>query len=514
MVDEHVSGGGGSTTGHAVERPVVAVFGASGFVGRGLIEPLALRAHAVRCVSRDPSRLELPTRGNALPITADLLVEASLTRVLRGADVVYYLAHALAEPEAFADLEAEAAENFARAVAASGVRRIVYLGALAQIGGSGDASDHVSSRRRVGEILRSSGVPVTELRASVAIGAGSMPFEVVRALVERLPVMVTPRWTRMPIQPIAKADLIAYLLAAGEERGTASHVYEIGGASVIDYAELMRAYGRARGLRRLMIRVPVITPRLSSLWLKLVTPAHFRMGRRIVDSASHASVVADPAALEAFPIRPVGVEEAVRDALREEDEAVARLQLADPAAPTVSQRRRVGTRFLEYRAALVPADPSACFRVISDIGGRTGWYWGNALWRFRGALDRLVGGPGMRVVEASDRPRVVGDIVDFWTVDACDGESHLRLRADMKLPGEALLDLRVRPLESGEGCRIEQTVTFDARGVFGIVYWYALYPIHVLVFDRMLRGMARAAMGSSNPPRPPGRSRLAAPVRP
>lgn len=501
-------------SGPPTPAPVVVVFGASGFVGRGLLEPLSRTAHAVRCVSRDPSRLELPTRGNALPISADLLVESSLPRVLRGADVVYYLAHALAEPESFADLEAEAAANFARAVAGSGVRRIVYLGALAQVVDSGDASDHVSSRRRVGEILRASGVPVTELRASVAIGAGSMPFEVVRALVERLPVMVTPRWTRMPIQPIAQADLVAYLLEAGKERGTASHVYEIGGDSVVDYAELMRAYGRARGLRRLMIRVPVITPRLSSLWLKLVTPAHFRMGRRIVDSASHASVVADRAALDAFPIRPVGVDRAVRDALREEGEAIARLPLADPAAPTASRRRRVGTHFLEYRAALVPADPGACFRVVNAIGGRTGWYWGNALWRFRGALDRLVGGPGMRAAATADRPRAVGDIVDFWTVEACDGASHLRLRADMRLPGEARLDLRVRSLEAGEGCRIEQTVSFDARGVFGIVYWYALYPIHVLVFERMLRGMARAAMGSGTPTRRRRPPRFAAPARP
>ncbi len=487
------------------KSPVVALFGASGFVGSALLEPLSVLAHAVRCVSRDPGRLSHPLPDNALPIAADLLDESSLARVLRGVDLVYYLAHSLAEADGFADIERQAAENFARAVSASDVRRIIYLGALAQVE-SGDPSDHVSSRRKVGEILRSSGVPVTEFRASVAIGAGSMPFEVVRALVERLPVMVMPRWTRMPIQPIAQADLVAYLLAAADEQGEVSHVYEIGGGSVVDYAELMRCYARERRLRRRMIYVPVITPRLSSLWLKLVTPAHFRMGRRIVDSASHASVVADPAALLAFPVRPVGIEVAVRDALHDEAAAIARLDLADPASPDETRRRRIGTRFIEYRAVGVPVPSDACFDVIRRIGGETGWYWGDALWRFRGLLDRLIGGPGMRAGVPRRASPVAGDLIDFWTVEACDGVTHLRLRADMKLPGEASLDLRVRPLETG-GCRIVQTVSFDARGVFGLVYWYVLYPIHAIVFDRMLKGLARTAVQSSSPSRPRSEAR-------
>lgn len=501
-----------------LKQPIVALFGASGFVGRSLLGPVSRRAHSVRCVTRDPDRLSHPLPANALPITADLLDAASLDRVLRGVDLVYYLAHSLAEADGFTDLEARAALNFARAVAATGVRRIVYLGALAQVE-SGDASDHVSSRRRVGEILCASGVPVTEFRASVAIGAGSMPFEVVRALVERLPMMVMPRWTRMPIQPIAKADLIEYLLAAGEESGAASHVYEIGGESVVDYAELMRCYARRRGLRRLMISVPVITPRLSSLWLKLVTPAHFRMGRRIVDSATHASVVADPSALAAFPIRPVGVDEAVRDALREEQAEVAGLQWGDGDAHAVTRRRRVGTHFVEHRTAVVQASPDVCFDVIRRIGGDTGWYWGDALWRLRGALDRLIGGPGMRSGAPREVSPAVGDTIDFWTVEACDGVAHLRLRADMKLPGEAFLDLRVIELAEGS-CRIEQTATFNARGVFGLVYWYVLHPIHERVFDGMLRGMARSvtlehlARGSDSRPRLRRATRSTPPARP
>lgn len=474
----------------AMHRLVAVVFGASGFVGGTLVPALARRAHAVRCVSREPARIEGELPSNALRIQADLLDESTLDRVLAGADVVYYLAHALGERDGFAALEERAARNFARAVARSPVRRIVYLGALAREDADG-SSDHISSRHRVGEILRQSGVPVTEFRASVVIGAGSMPFEVVRALVERLPVMVTPRWVRTPIQPIAESDLVAYLMAALDQPGEESRIYEIGGASVVDYEQLMEAYGRARGLRRIMIPVPVITPRLSSLWLKLVTPAHFQTGRRVVASAEHASVVEDRSALRDFDIRPMGLEQAVHRALADEGEKLDALEFATSEALEGQHARRVGTRFIEQRACSIAADADACFEAVSRIGGESGWYWGDWLWRLRGALDRLVGGPGMRRGAPARRPPEAGDTIDFWTVVRCEPGSRLTLRADMRLPGQALLDLRVRPLASG--ARIEQTASFDARGLLGIAYWLALHRLHALVFDGMLRGLAREA---------------------
>ena len=477
-------------------KGTVVVIGASGFVGTALIPVLADSVHSMRCVSRDPDRIGRVLPGNALAVRADLLDPGSLDRALQGAETVFYLAHSLGEKDGFAALEEQAAQNFAFAAARSRIRRIIYLGALAQLSGE-VSSDHIASRHRVGEVLRSSGVPVTEFRASVVIGAGSMAYEVVRALVERLPIMVTPRWVRMPIQPIAESDLIAYLIAALEETGSESHVYEIGGESVVDYAQFMSAYGRARGLNRLMIPVPVITPRLSSLWLKLVTPAHFRMGRRVVDSAEHASVVADPQARSDFPIEPMGLEQAIDRALSAESRDLDSLDMdwATDRSPFV--KRRIGSRFIEQRSLDVPVDSNSAFAAIRRIGGANGWYWGNWLWKLRGAMDRSVGRPGMRTSSHIHRPLERGDLIDFWTVQSCDEVSRLTLRADMKLPGEACLDLRVEPLESG--VRIVQTASFNARGILGVLYWSLLHPLHTRVFNGMLRGIAQEALLLSPP---------------
>ncbi|MAJ60801.1 MAG: hypothetical protein CBC48_12850 [bacterium TMED88] len=468
----------------------VVVIGASGFVGSALIPTLARNVHSVRCVSRDPDRIARVLPGNALRVQADLLEPDSLDRALAGAETVYYLAHSLGEKDGFAALEEKAAQNFAYAAARSQVQRIIYLGALAQVA-EGRSSDHIASRHRVGEILRSSGVPVTEFRASVVIGAGSMAYEVVRALVERLPVMVTPRWVRMPIQPIAQADLVTYLIEALNEQGGESHVYEIGGESVVDYAQFMSTYGRARGLHRMMIPVPVITPRLSSLWLKLVTPAHFRMGRRVVDSAEHASVVADPSAVSAFSVKPMNLQESIERALQEESEDLDRLDMRWSSNKKPFVKSRIGSRFIEQRSVDISSDAASAFAAIRRIGGPNGWYWGNALWKLRGAMDRWVGGPGMRTSSHIHRPLEKGDCIDFWTVQGCDESSRLTLRADMKLPGEASLDLRVEPLDSG--VRIVQTASFNARGIMGVLYWAVLHPLHTRVFDGMLRGIAAQA---------------------
>ena len=481
----------------------VVVIGASGFVGSALIPSLASHVHSLRCVSRDPDRIARVLPGNALRVQADLLEPDSLNRALAGAGTVYYLAHSLGEKDGFAALEEKAAQNFAYAAARSQIQRIIYLGALAQVA-EGHSSDHIASRHRVGEILRSSGIPVTEFRASVVIGAGSMAYEVVRALVERLPVMVTPRWVRMPIQPIAQADLVAYLIEALSEGDEESHVYEIGGGSVVDYAQFMSTYGGARGLHRMMIPVPVITPRLSSLWLKLVTPAHFRMGRRVVDSAEHASVVVDSAALSAFSVRPMGLKESIERALQEESNDLDRLDMRWSSNRKPFVKARIGSRFIEQRSLDVHSDATSAFAAIRRIGGPNGWYWGNSLWKIRGVMDRWVGGPGMRTGSPIHRPLVKGDLIDFWTVQGCDETSRLTLRADMKLPGEASLDLRIEPLESG--VRIVQTASFNARGIMGVLYWAILHPLHTRVFKGMLRGLAaEASRRTEKPPELPAR---------
>jgi hypothetical protein len=306
--------------------------------------------------------------------------------------------------------------------------------------------------------------------------------------------MVTPRWVRMPVQPIAAADLVRFLIDASLEESNVSHVYEIGGKNVVTYADLMRIYARARGLRRLMVPVPIITPRLSSLWLKLVTPAHYRIGRRIVDSAAHSSIVSNNTADSDFGFDPITVEAAVLQALDTENSELAFLD-TPVVKKSPSMKTRIGTKFVERRTISVDTTQSDLYKIIGSIGGPNGWFWGDWMWRFRGALDKLVGGPGLRRGKVAFNDIVVGQRLDFWTVVRVVPGERVTLRADMRLPGEAWLDLRARSTDLGAA--VDQTVAFDARGVFGLVYWFGLYPVHVIVFRGMLRGIASRARGIS-----------------
>ena len=426
---------------------------------------------------------------------ADLLEPESLQEVFEGADVAYYLVHSLADTGEWVDTEIEAARNFAQAAAQAGVERIIYLGALAQ-SPDGKHSAHIESRHAVGGALRESGVPVTEFRASVVIGNGSMPFEVVRALVERLPVMVTPRWVDMKLQPIAVDDVISYLVAALEIEGYENQIYEIGGEEVVSYDQLMKIYEDVRNLKRLHIAVPVVTPRLSSHWLRLVTPAHFRMARRIVESAGHDSVVRDARALFDFGIKPLNVKEAIQAALVEESNHVALIdhEVGSRSSSTPLEQTRYGNTYIERRRRWIPATTEASFETLSRLGGKHGWYWGDWLWKLRGVMDRLVGGPGLRRKQTPEGPPVPGGMLDFWTVERFIEGERMTLRADMKLPGSAWLDFRVS--EEGEGTEMEQTVVFACRGLIGELYWRVVQPIHAMVFDHMLAGMAQATVRS------------------
>jgi len=339
---------------------------------------------------------------------------------------------------------------------------------------------------------------VIELRASIVIGSGSLSFEMIRALVERLPVMVTPRWVKVPAQPIAIDDLLEYLVAALDLPTAGSRVFEIGGADRMSYAEIMRVYARQRGKRLWMLPVPVLTPYLSSLWLGLVTPLYARIGRKLIESIVHPTVVQDDAALRTFAVRPMGVEEAVRRALAGEEREFEATRWSDALSSAGEPRSwggvQFGTRLVDSRTILVDVPPETAFGPIERIGGETGWYAWNGLWRLRGFLDLLVGGVGLRRGRPSPTTLQVGDALDFWRVEALEPGRRLRLLAEMKLPGRAWLELEVEPVEGDpERSRIRQTAIFDPVGLLGRAYWYGLYPVHELVFRGMLRGIARAA---------------------
>jgi uncharacterized protein YndB with AHSA1/START domain len=338
---------------------------------------------------------------------------------------------------------------------------------------------------------------VIEFRASIIIGSGSLSFEMIRALVERLPVMVTPRWVRVTAQPIAISDVLNYLRAAlAVDTGNRSLTIEIGGPDRVSYGELMREYAHQRGLRRLMIPVPLLTPRLSSLWLGLVTPLYARVGRKLVDSLRYSTVVRDDSALRLFPIRPVGVREAIARALRNEDSNFAQTRWSDALSATANAPRqwggtRFGNRLVDSRSTHVAASPTKVFAAFEHIGGTAGWHYANWLWTLRGWLDLLMGGVGMRRGRRDPERLRVGDTLDCWRVESIQPGQRLRLAAEMKLPGRTWLEFEVQP--DANGARLRQVATFDPLGLWGLGYWYGVWPLHRIVFAGMLRGIAHAA---------------------
>jgi uncharacterized protein YbjT (DUF2867 family) len=427
-------------------------------------------------------------------VAGDVLDRASLDAALRDVDAAFYLVHSMGSSGAFEEADRTAARNFGEAAKASGVRRIIYLGGLGNE--EHDAlSAHLRSRQEVGAILRQSGIPVLEFRASIVIGAGSLSFEMIRSLVERLPIMITPMWVNVTAQPLAIDDLLAYLMAALDLPIEKYRIYEIGGADRVTYADIMRAYARRRGLRVRMISVPVLTPYLSSLWLGLVTPIYARVGRKLIESIVHPTVVRDGSARHAFAIQPVGIDEAVRRALATEEREFAATRWSDAFSSSGEPRSweavRFGTRLGDSRTVSVPVPPAVAFTTIQRIGGSTGWYAFNWLWQLRGFLDLLMGGVGMRRGRPPRTDLRVGDSLDFWRVEAVEPDHRLRLVAEMKLPGRGWLEFEVTG--SGNTSLIRQTAIFDPVGLAGLAYWYALYPLHQLVFRGMLRGIARAA---------------------
>jgi uncharacterized protein YbjT (DUF2867 family) len=472
----------------------VLLTGATGYVGGRLLKELEGQGFAVRCLTRRSSALEGRTAPGTEVMEGDAVDPASLSRALAGIDVAYYLIHAMGSAGSFEEEEKRSATAFAAAARACGVGRIIYLGGLSSPAES--LSAHLRSRREVGRILRESGVPTIEFQASIIIGSGSLSFELIRNLVDRLPVMLTPRWVQMRAQPIFIDDVLSYLLHAARGGAVDESVrYEIGGADVTSYAGIMQEYARARDLRRWMIPVPFLTPGLSSLWLNLITPVYARIGRKLIESIRHPSVVLDERALRDFPLRPIGIREAIERTLKGEERNWNLSRWSDSLSSAGAVRSwggiRFGHRIVDSRSVTVEAAPEDAFAPIRRIGGARGWYYGTLLWQIRGWIDTLAGGVGLRRGRRDPDDLRSGDALDFWRVEAYERGRRLRLFAEMKLPGRAWLEFEVR--EHPDGATITQTAIFDPLGLAGQIYWYALYPVHALIFRGMLRSIARAA---------------------
>jgi uncharacterized protein YbjT (DUF2867 family) len=468
----------------------ILLTGATGYVGGRLLRALLERGEQVRCLARRPEAV--PAADRLEVVAGDVLDPQAVRAALDGIDTAYYLIHAMGSAHEFEELDRRAAATFAQASREAGLRRIVYLGGL---GEGARLSSHLASRQEVGRILASTGVETIEFRASIVLGSGSLSFELIRSLTERLPVLVTPRWVSTRAQPIAIEDVIAYLVAALDLESRGNEVFEIGGADVATYGELMREYARRRGLRRLFVRVPVLTPGLSSLWLGLVTPVYARVGRKLIESLPNETVVRNPSALERFDVRPRGYREAIARSLANEDRELAETRWSDALSAgqrgTRTREANARGRLIDSRALEVPVPPSRAFAPVRRIGGASGWYYADWLWRLRGFLDLLAGGVGVRRGRRDPETPVVGSALDFWRVEAYEPDRLLRLRAEMRMPGRAWLQFEVDGDERRSSIR--QTAIFDPVGLAGLLYWYALLPLHAVVFRGMLAAIADRA---------------------
>ncbi len=471
----------------------VLLTGATGYVGGRMLALLEQRGIPLRCLARRPEALRGRTAPGTEIVVGDVLDRLSLDSAMNGIETAYYLVHSMGAARDFEQEDRIAATNFAQAAATAGVRRIIYLGGL----GNSDQklSKHLRSRQETGDILRANHPHVIEFRASIVIGSGSLSFEMIRALVERLPVMICPRWVQVKAQPIAVEDLLQYLLAALNLPSDTSQVFEIGGPDQVSYGQIMQEYARQRGLKRWMIPVPLLTPHLSSLWLGLVTPIYARVGRKLVESLRNPTLVSNDHAAKTFSIRPRSLSEAVARALINEDREFAETRWADALSSAGAPRSwggaRFGSRLVDSRTLTVSVPPEQAFAPIRRIGGKAGWYYGNWLWTLRGFLDLTVGGVGVRRGRRDPEKLHAGDPLDFWRVEVYDPPTSLRLCAEMTLPGRAWLEFEVTPTEHGS--LIRQTAIFDPVGLLGLLYWYGIYPLHQFVFAGMLRNIGRAA---------------------
>ena len=472
------------------------VTGATGYVGGRLVPRLLEAGYKVRCLVRDPARLQGRSWFNKIEVVqGDVLKPDTLITALAGVSFAYYLIHSMKSSADFHERDLLAARNFGQAAYTAGVERIIYLGGLGDP--EAELSEHLQSRQQTGAALREAGVPVTEFRSAVIVGSGSLSFEMIRYLTERVPVMICPRWVFVRVQPIAIRDVLSYLVAAPDVPESADQIIEIGGADVQTYGDMLRGYARVRDLKRYLISVPVLTPRLSSYWVHWVTPIPAAIARPLILGLRNEVVVRDNLADELFPhIEPVDYQTAVERALERLDAGAVETSWSDALQTSQGDITPVvlttqDGMIIEQRQQMVETTPGNVFKTFAGLGGDRGWLYFDWAWRLRGVLDRLIGGVGLRRGRRDPDEVRVGDALDFWRVEAVETDHLLRLRAEMKVPGRAWLQFEAKP-QNGK-TRLIQTAFFAPKGLFGLLYWYVLYPIHGLIFSGMIQKLAQRA---------------------
>ncbi|MBK7092545.1 MAG: SDR family oxidoreductase [bacterium] len=468
----------------------VLVVGSNGYIGSKLVPRLLEQGYRVRCLVRDRNRVAAHAwSGSVEVMEGDVLDASSLNFAFQHVSTTYYLVHSMTNPAGdFDELDRQAARNVGDVAKRFGVDRIIYLGGLGKR--RQEQSLHLRSRHEVGDILRASGIPVTEFRAAVVVGAGSLSFEMIHHLANRLPVMICPRWVVTQTQPISIDDVLAYLVAALKLPQSTGRIVDIGGPEILTYRDMMLRVARALGLRRWLIQVPVLTPRLSSYWVGLVTPVPVKPARALIEGLRHETICENDDAKTIFEIVPIGFDQAVERALSAvlsgQSDARAR------GRESVISHLEPSHLLIDRRQLAVKASSDKLFHVVSSIGGENGWYAANLLWKIRGLIDEMVGGVGLRRGRSDSNNLAVGDALDFWRVEELDQGKRILLRAEMKLPGKAWLEFEVDGT-SQSNSSLTQTARFYPRGLLGIVYWYGIYPVHVLVFRRLAAAIGKRA---------------------
>lgn len=475
----------------------ILVTGATGYIGGRLVPKLLDAGYVVRVLVRDARRLEGRLwRENVEVYEGDVLRPETLSGCFEGVTKAYYLIHSMMNSSDFYESDLIAARNFGELAKLSNIENIIYLGGLGNP--EAELSKHLRSRQHTGDTLRSSGLPITEFRAAVIVGAGSISFEIVRYLGERLPVMICPRWVYTRIQPISIEDVLVYLVAALNNKASEGQVIEIGGEDVLTYGDMIRGYAKVRGLRRYLIPVPVLTPRLSSHWVHWMTPIPAEIARPLIDGMTNEVVVRSDIARRIFPeIIPMDYAGSVKLALNQLDASQIETTWSDSLAssrgefPSVQLSNQSGM-IIEKRQKKVEASPDAVFSQVNQLGGENGWLFFNLAWHVRGVIDRMVGGVGFRRGRRHPTELRVGDAMDFWRVEAVQNNRMLRLKAEMKVPGSAWLQFETLPFE-GDSTQLKQTAFFAPKGLAGFLYWYLLYPLHALIFSGLIKSIARKA---------------------
>ncbi len=475
---------------------LILVTGATGYVGGHLVSRLLKEGYQVRVLARDIEKVKAASWGSDVEVCkGDVLEPPSVAPALSGVDAAYYLVHSITRGSDFAERDSQAGQNFGEAAKEAGVERVIYLGGLGDP--NAELSEHLRSRQETGDVLRRSGVSVTEFRAAIIVGSGSVSFEMIRYLTERVPVMICPRWVKTRVQPIAIDDVIEYLVASLKNPSSAGQIIEIGGDDILTYGEMMKNYARVRGLRRWLLHVPVLTPRLSSYWVHWVTPVHAAFARPLIEGLRSEVVVRNSKASELFPqIKPTDYKSAVRRALSQlhpdafENFVAQSVSTGEAKHPTTFKTIHNGM-IVEIKQWLVRSRAAAVYRAVTELGGPNNWpcHWA---WRLRAFLDRLLGGVGMRKGRPDPDTIKVGDTLDYFRVVEIRPGRMIRLKVDMKLPGEGWLQFEAIP--NGEDqTQLLQTVFFAPKGLLGLAYWYVLYPLHAIIFRKMIKEIARRA---------------------